>query len=58
MEVNKFEDLVRVTIDHFVNISKEEERVSIVVVVKMTSFFPSLVNQDENVSLMEKVLKN
>lgn len=58
MEVNKFEDLVRVTIDHFVNIYKEEERVSIVVVVKMTSFFPSLVNQDENVSLMEKVLKN
>ena len=58
MEVNKFEDLVRVTIDHFVNISKEEERVSIVVVVKMTSFFPSFVNQDENVSLMEKVLKN
>lgn len=58
MEVNKFEDLVRVTIDHFVNIYKQEERVSIVVVVKMTSFFPSLVNQDENVSLMEKVLKN
>jgi len=58
LEVNKFEDLVRVTIDHFVNIYKEEERVSIVVVVKMTSFFPSLVNQDENVSLMEKVLKN
>lgn len=56
--MNNFEDLVRVTIDHFVNIYKEEERVSIVVVVKMTSFFPSFVNQDENVSLMEKVLKH
>jgi len=37
---SRFEDIVQVGVDYFWRICKEESRVTIAKVVKMTSFFP------------------
>ena len=41
---SSFEDKTKADIDHFKEIYKAESRISIAEAVKMTSFFPSFVN--------------
>jgi hypothetical protein len=55
MAVNKFEDIVRPIVDNFGNIYKEKEIISIIEVVRMTSLFPSFVNEVDNFFFMEDV---
>jgi hypothetical protein len=43
--------------NHFNEIFKENERVTIAEVVRMTTFFPSFVFEDDNISLMEFMSK-
>eukprot|EP01018_Ginkgo_biloba_P022058 Gb_03022 [translate_table: standard] len=57
VEVTNFEDLARAGVSHFGKIFKAEERVSIAEVVRLTSFFPSFVNEAENLSLLKEVSK-
>lgn len=42
---------------HFQNIFKEDERVSIVDIVRMALFFSIFVNEEDNRSLMEEVIE-
>jgi hypothetical protein len=45
-------------VEHFSEIYKEESRVTIVEVVRMTSFFPNFVSEEDNNRLMEEVSKD
>ena len=44
--------------DYFEGIYKEDSRASISKVVRMTSFFPSFVEEEDNERLLEKVSKD
>eukprot|EP01018_Ginkgo_biloba_P038193 Gb_37994 [translate_table: standard] len=57
VEVNSFEDLARAGMSHFGKIFKAEDRASIAKVVRMTSYFPSFINEVENLSLAKEVTK-
>jgi hypothetical protein len=54
-EANSFEDLGKLELEHFGDVCKEDSKATIVQVVKMTTFFPSFVNDMSNESLMEEV---
>ena len=56
-EANSFEDLGKLELEHFGDVYKEDRKATIVEVVKMTTFFPSFVNDMSNESLMEEVAK-
>jgi len=56
-EANSFEDLGKLELEHFGDVYKEDSKATFVQVVKMTTFFPSFVNDMSNESLMEVVAK-
>jgi len=53
-----FEYISNSGLEHFVDVYKEESTTTIVEVVKMATFFPSFVNEEENESLLEEVSKD
>lgn len=56
--INSFMDLESVGFDHFKGIFKEDNRVSIVEVVRVVIYFPSFVSEDDNASLVEVFSKD
>jgi hypothetical protein len=55
--ITSFKDIARACVNHFSGLFKEENGVIIAKLVKMATFFPKFVFEDDNVSLMEEVSK-
>jgi hypothetical protein len=53
-----FKDIAHLGVCHFQNIYKEEKQLTIVEVVRMTSLFPSFVNEEENHMLLKEITKD
>eukprot|EP01018_Ginkgo_biloba_P002192 Gb_33330 [translate_table: standard] len=50
-----FDELSQLGVDHFKVLYKEENKTTIAEVVKMSSFFPSFVGEEDNVSLTKEI---
>jgi hypothetical protein len=55
--VYSFDGLAHLGKRHFHNLFKEDERVTIVDIVRMAYFFSRFVNVEDNISFMEEVSK-
>eukprot|EP01018_Ginkgo_biloba_P034237 Gb_24170 [translate_table: standard] len=55
---SSFEDLAMAGVEHFRGIYKEERRSKIAKVLKLTSFFPSFVSEEDNRRMMEEFSKD
>jgi hypothetical protein len=55
--ISSFEGVSRLGKDYFQTLFKEDQRVSVVDIVRMTLFFPGFVGEEENWALMEEVLE-
>jgi hypothetical protein len=55
--ISSFKDLVRVGVNDFIGLFKEDSRAIIVEVVKMETFFCRFIFKDDNVSLIEAISK-
>jgi hypothetical protein len=53
-----FQDISKLLVDYFEGIYKEDSGASISKVVRMTSSFPSFVEEEDNVRLLEVVSKD
>jgi hypothetical protein len=53
--VSSFVDLARLGVDHFQNLYKADERISIGQIVRIAGFFPSFVDEEANRSMFEEV---
>ena len=53
----KFEDLVKMGVDHFHKHLKEDEKVSKEKAMKLSHLYPNLVNDEDNKELMKEVSK-
>jgi len=51
----KFNDIAALGVSHFERLYKEQDKDNIVEIVKMTSYFPSHVDEEVNQNLMAKV---
>jgi hypothetical protein len=52
--ISSFEGLAHLGKRHFHNLFKEYERVNIANIVRMSLYFPSFVNEEDNTTLMEE----
>eukprot|EP01018_Ginkgo_biloba_P028285 Gb_00400 [translate_table: standard] len=55
--VRSFPDLAPMGVNHFKSIYKELERANIAEILKLTSFFPSFLSEEDNELMMEEVSK-